>query len=94
MTLTISIIAIALLVANIVYRQSLEKKKYHDSTYLLNLKHIASFFNTIQTLEDYVTWVHRDQLKSTYSTVGKYFKNKTNFYKKENRFYKPTPLLK
>ena len=83
MTWTFGIIAISLLLANIVYRKSLEKKKYHDSTYLLNLKHIASFFDTIQALDDYVTWVHRDQLKSTYSTVGKYFKNKTNFYKKE-----------
>ena len=83
MTLTIGIIAISLLLANIVYRQCLEKKKYQDSTYLKNLKHVASFFDTIQALDDYVTWVHRDQIKSTYSTVGKYFKNKTNFYKKE-----------
>jgi len=83
MTLTISIIAIALLVAFIVYRQSLEKKKYHDSTYLSNLHQITLFFDTIQALDDYVTWVHRDQIKSTYSSVGKYFKNKTYFYKKE-----------
>lgn len=83
MALTISIVAIALLVAFFVYRHSLEKKKYHDITFLSNLQQVASFFDTIQALDDYVTWVHRDQIKSTYSTVGKYFKNKTNFYKKE-----------
>lgn len=83
MTLTISIITIAFLVAFVVYRQLLEKKKYQDSTYLSNLQQIATFFNTIQSLNDYVTWVVRDQIKATYSEVGKYFKSKTNFYKKE-----------
>jgi DNA helicase IV len=83
MTLTISIIAIALLVTFIVYRQSLEKKKYQDSTYLSNLQQIASFSDTLHSLDDYVTWVQRDQIKATYSEVGKYFKSKTNFYKKE-----------
>lgn len=83
MTLTISIIAIALLVAFISYRQSLEKKKYKDSTYLSNLQQISSFFDTIQSLNDYTTWVERDQIKLKYSALGKYFKRKTNYYKKE-----------
>ena len=83
MTLIISIIAVALLVAFIVYQQSLEKKKYHDTTYLSNLQQIASFFDTIKALNDYVTWVQRDKIKSKYSAVGNYFKSKTNFYKKE-----------
>lgn len=83
MTLTISIIVVALLVAFIVYRQSLEKKKYHDPIYLSNLQQIASFFDTIQALNDYVTWVQRDQIKSRYSAVEQFFKSKTNFYKKE-----------
>lgn len=83
MTLTINIIAISLLVAFIVYRNSLEKKKYQDSAYLSNLQQVASFFDTIQFLNDYVTWVQRDQIKATYSEVGDFFKNKTNYYKKE-----------
>jgi DNA helicase-4 len=83
MTLPISIIVVALLVSFIVYRQSLEKKKYQDTTYLSNLQQIASFFDTIQELNDYTTWVQRDLIKSKYSAVGKYFKNKTDFYKKE-----------
>ena len=71
MTLTISIIVVVTLVAFIVYRQSLEKKKYHDTTYLSNLQQITSFFDTIQALNDYTTWVQRDQIKSKYSAVGK-----------------------
>lgn len=83
MTLTIILIMIALLVAFIVYLQSLEKKKYHDSTYLSHLQQIASFFDTIQALNDYTTWMHRDQIKLKYLVVGNYFKGKSNFYKKE-----------
>ena len=83
MTLTITIIAVVLLVAFIVFRQLSEKKKYQDATYLSNLQQIALFFDTIQTLNDYTTWVQRDQIKSKYSAAGQFFKNKTNFYKKE-----------
>lgn len=83
MELTISIIVIALFVTFIVYRKSLEKKKYQDTTYLSNLQQIASFFDTIQVLNDYTTWVQRDQIKSKYSAIGQFFKSKTDFYKKE-----------
>lgn len=83
MELTISIIVIALFVTFIVYRQSLVKKKYQDTTYLSNLQQIASFFVTIQVLNDYTTWVQRDQIKSKYSAIGQFFKSKTDFYKKE-----------
>ena len=88
MTLTISIIAVVLLVAFIVYRQSLEKKKYQDTTYLSNLQQVFSFFDTTQRFDDYVTWVQRDQIKSKYSAVGQFFKSKTNFYKKEESIKK------
>ena len=44
---------------------------------------ITSFFDTIQSLNDYTTWVERDQIKLKYSALGKYFKRKTNYYKKE-----------
>ena len=83
MTLIISIVAIAFLVAFISFRQSLEKKKYEDSTYLSNLQQISYFFDTIQSLNDYTTWVQRDQIKLKYTALGKYFKRKTNYYKKE-----------
>lgn len=83
MTFTIGIIAIVLLVGLIIFRQSLENKKYQDATYLSNLQQIDLFFNAIQTLSDYTTWVQRDQIKAKYSAVGAFFKNKTNLYKKE-----------
>jgi len=76
-------IAIALLMLFIVFRQSLEKKKYQDTTYLSNLQQTASFFFTVQTLNDYTTWVQRDQIKSKYAAIGQFFKGRTNFYKKE-----------
>lgn len=83
MILISSIISIAILVFLIIYRQSLEKKKYQGAVYLSNLQQVFSFFDTIKTLNDYITWVQRDQIKSKYSIVGQFFKGKTNFYKKE-----------
>ena len=88
MKLTISIIVTAILFLYMFFRQMLEKKKYKDTTYISNLQQITSFFYTIQTLNDYITWVHRDQLKSEYSVIGQFFKNKTNFYKKEENIKK------
>jgi DNA helicase-4 len=82
MTLTI-IISVALLIAFFIFRQNLEKKKYIDPTYLSYLQQISSFFNTIESLNDYITWVQRDQIKSEFAAIGNYFRNKTIFYKKE-----------
>lgn len=83
MILTIIIISITVLIFIIVFRQSLEKKKYQNTVYLSNLKQIADFIDLTQTLSDYVTWIQRDQIKLKYSAVNQFFKNKTNFYKKE-----------
>ncbi len=83
MIITISIFSLAGLLLFFLFQQSIEKKKYQDTAYLYNLQQIPSFFDTIQKLNDYVTWVQRDQIKSKYSAVGQFFKNKTNFYKKE-----------
>lgn len=88
MKLTICIIGIVLLVIFIVLLQSLEKKKYKNTTYLSNLQKVASFFVTIQSLDDYITWVQRDQIKSKYSAVGQFFKSKTSFYQKEENVKK------
>lgn len=75
--------AILICVFAFLWIQLSEKKKYQDVTYLQNLKLVAEFLNLIQSLNDYVTWVHRDQLKEKYATVGKFFTDKTQFYKKE-----------
>ena len=88
MALTFSIIGMALLVIFIVIRQSLEKKKYQDTAYLVNLQQIVSFLDTIQSLNGYVTWVERDQLKLQQTAVGRFFRNKTVFYKKEENVKK------
>ena len=83
MILLIFIISIILLVCFIIFYNWFEKKKYQNTNYLLNLKQITSFFDTIQNFNDYITWVQRDQIKSKYKEIWKFFKGKTNFYKKE-----------
>lgn len=68
----------------IVFRHLSEKRKYQNAVYLDHLKGISEFINHIQSLNDYVTWVQRDQIKTKFSAVGQFFKNKTRFYKKED----------
>lgn len=86
--MTLIIISAIIISILIVYRQLAEKKKYQDTTYLSNLQQISSFFDTIQGFDDYVTWIQRDQIKTRFSAVGQYFKNKSNFYKKEENVKK------
>lgn len=60
-----------------------EKNKYSNIDYLKKIQQIKDFLEDINKFNDYVTWVERDQIKSKYSNVGKFFKNKTKYYKKE-----------
>ncbi|WP_264509651.1 UvrD-helicase domain-containing protein [Flavobacterium sp. N1719] len=68
-----------------VYSNFKSKKKYQDGLYLTNLEQINLFFQQIEQLNDYVTWVERDRIKAEFTEVGKYFKNKSNYYKEETR---------
>ncbi len=88
MILTLILLSAILIGFLIVYRQVTEKKKYLDIAYVSNIAQIVLFFETIQRLDDYVTWVQRDQIKKQFSAVGKYFDNKSNFYKKEENVKK------
>lgn len=83
MIITIILICIATVFFSIVYRQNLEKKKYFQEKYLTNLEQAKNFIVHIQNLNDYITWVQRNRIKSEYASTGRFFKNKTNFYKKE-----------
>jgi len=83
MTWTLIIICAVIICFLIVNRQLTEKKKYQNNTYLSNLQQISLFFDEIQRFDDYVTWVQSEQIKTEFSAIGKYFKNKSNFYKKE-----------
>lgn len=85
MTLSIIIIVLSPLVLFILFNHWLEEKKYQNPSYISNLNQIDSFFDTIQSLNDYTTWVQRDQIKSNYSAIGQFFKNKTKYYVKEER---------
>jgi DNA helicase-4 len=81
LTILFALIVVAALV--IVLQQLFDKKKYQDAVYLRNLQLITEFIELVQSLNDYVTWVQRDQIKTEFSPVGQYFKNKTKYYKKE-----------
>ena len=59
------------------------KKKYEHPDYLHHLETIKTFIEEVNSLNDYVTWVVRDGIKTRYVLAGRYFKNKTNYYKKE-----------
>lgn len=83
MILVIIIISTILISLLIVYLKNNEKKKYQDDTYLTNLKQIYLFFETIKNFDDYVTWIQRDEIKSQFSAIGKFFKNKSKYYKEE-----------
>lgn len=65
------------------YLKRIEKKKYNNVTYIKNVQIINEFLQSLELFDDYVTWVHRDLIKEKYSAVGKFFKFKTAFYKKE-----------
>ncbi|NTW53234.1 MAG: UvrD-helicase domain-containing protein [Chlorobaculum sp.] len=83
MILILIISSIALFLFLIAFRQLSENKKYQNTVYLSNLQQIIEFIDTIHSLNDYVTWVQRDKIKTKYFAVGQYFKNKVKFYKKE-----------
>ncbi|WP_053970227.1 UvrD-helicase domain-containing protein [Mangrovimonas sp. ST2L15] len=83
MTSTIIFITALIIGVFIFYRHLVEKKKYQNTTYLSNLQKVHLFFDMIDKFDDYLTWVERDQIKARFSDIGKYFKNKSKFYKKE-----------
>lgn len=88
MIVTLIFFSAILIGALIVYRQVTENKKYVETTYVANIVQIDLFFETIKRLDDYVTWVQRDQIKEQFSAIGKYFNNKSDFYKKEENVKK------
>lgn len=82
MALKLIIISV-IFIAGIICKILIDRKKYEHTAYLKNLQIIKSFLAIIHSLDDYVTWVHRDQLKAEYKSAGKFFRSKTKYYKKE-----------
>lgn len=82
---TISITVIALLLLLIVWQYFLNKKKYNNPAYLSNLKLASEFIDLTNKFDDYITWVERDHIKAEYAMTGRFFTNKSVFYKKENQ---------
>lgn len=83
MVLSIIIIAVLLCISLLLYYYKVDKKKYENTVYKDHLKQIDTFFAIEAQLDDYITWVHRNALKKQFEAVGKFFKHKTTYYKKE-----------
>jgi DNA helicase-4 len=88
MILSITITLILALLGYFSYRKSIERKKYQNEIYLTYLEQIAAFFDTIQSFDDYITWVQRDQIKIRFAAVGQFFDNKSDYYRKEENIKK------
>jgi len=56
---------------------------YKNSNYLENLARIKEFLKEVNSFKDYVNWVEKKQIKNSYQKLGIFFRDKTNFYKKE-----------
>ena len=80
-TILIIIAAAALLY----YKTKRDSQRYKRPEYLANLAKASAFLDTIAVIDDYVTWVYRDRLKTEYRDVAKFFNNKTTYYKKEEK---------
>lgn len=65
------------------YLKFVERKKYTDSNYLGFLKKADEFLKLTSDLNDYITWVEKYQIKIKYEDTGRFFKNKSSYYKKE-----------
>lgn len=83
MVLLISTILLLLVLFISFYWLYSEKNKYRNPKLFSNLEQIRLFFETIENLDDYITWVHRDQIRLKFQPVAKFFKYKIRYYRKE-----------
>ena len=82
------LIIIVLLVVYIGFRYKSEKDKYDNLIFKENIAQISLFFELVDTFDDYITWVKRDEIKTQFASIGKFFKNKTKYYSKEDNVRK------
>lgn len=62
-----------IILAIVVIRHQSTKKKYEHPDYLQHLETIKMFIEEVNSLNDYVTWVARDGIKTRYILAGRYF---------------------
>jgi len=60
-----------IILAIVVIRHRSAKKKYEHPTYLQHLATIKTFIEEVNSLNDYVTWVARDGIKTRYAVAGR-----------------------
>lgn len=80
---TILIFAIFFTAIILLWHFSVNRKKYQNINYLKHLSEAERFLALVDNFSDYVTWKQRDKILAEFADVGKFFKFKTNFYKKE-----------
>jgi DNA helicase IV len=81
----LSFVAIILLFLAIFYKQLNKNRKYTNDSYLNNLQQIIAFIDEVNLLNDYTTWVHRDNIKKRFEVPARFFRNKTQYYDQEPR---------
>ncbi|MGV1013286.1 MAG: UvrD-helicase domain-containing protein [Flavobacterium sp.] len=82
------IISSILLIAYIGFQYKTLKNKYINPIFKENLIKINRFLEAMDKWDDYITWVKREEIKTEFSAVVKFFKNKTKYYNKENKVKK------
>jgi DNA helicase-4 len=85
MILKLIIVSIVIFIIALVYYKKTVNNKYNNSVYINNLDQVSLFLETLNQIEDYITWVYRDEIKNQFLPVGKFFKNKSKFYEKEEK---------
>ncbi|OGS77005.1 MAG: hypothetical protein A3G95_00235 [Flavobacteria bacterium RIFCSPLOWO2_12_FULL_31_7] len=83
--ITITVLIVVLLVS---YLYISNKNKYNNPTFNTHLIQIDYFFELVNSFNDYITWVKRDEIKNQFSATVSFFKNKTKYYNKEDKVKK------
>ena len=80
----LSALAINIILVFIMYKLGIYFNNliYKKSNYLENLVQIKEFLKKVD-INDYINWVEKTQIKDSYRNAGKFFRYKSNYYKKE-----------
>lgn len=85
MNIPLMLITVLILVLSVIFilQKRGRYRRYQNPQYIAHLHNIDAFIQLIQSFDDYIAWIQRDQIKTQYAATSQFFKNKTNFYSKE-----------
>jgi DNA helicase-4 len=87
-------VGVLLISGYLIYKNYNTNKRYSDEIYQNSLKKIKGFESYIASINDYITWVKKDEIRTEYSDVINFFKNKSNYYKNEKAVKNFNELIK